>query len=313
MKILPVAATVLLACMVAACGEDPLAISPEAHRDQVLDWQLQREASLKSETGWLSLVGLCWLEPGVNDFGSDAGNECSVAYERMPARLGSFLVNDDEIVFVPHAEHEVTEDEEPVVRTDMRTDHEDNTTLLAHNSLRFYVIERFNELGVRVRVRVRDIESPALQEFEGIEYFPIDLEWRKIARFEPFAEARDIPIINILGMRDGMRSPGELVFMHDNEEYRLVALADEGEDRWFVMVADGTSGRTTYGAGRYIYVDAPVDDRTVLDLNKVYNPPCAFTSLATCPLPPMQNRLDLDITAGEKTYHSDAAWQGAIR
>ncbi|MDX1442727.1 MAG: DUF1684 domain-containing protein [Gammaproteobacteria bacterium] len=295
----------LLATGLAACGEDPLAISKEAHREQVLDWQLQREASLTRENGWLSLVGLCWLERGANDFGRADSSDCMVPYSKMPDTLGSFLVEDDGIRFIPREDYTVTHEGEEVTAIDMRSDHQENTTLLAHETLRFYVIERFGEVGVRVR----DLESPALQDFEGLDYFPVDIDWRKISRFEPYAEPRDIPIINILGMRDGMRSPGELVFEHGGEEYRLIALADEGDDRWFVMIADGTSGRTTYGAGRYIYVDPPVDGRTVLDLNTVYNPPCAFTALATCPLPPMRNRLDLDITAGEKTYHSEDAWQ----
>lgn len=289
----------------AGCGDDPLAISQEAHRAQLLEWRSQREASLSSETGWLSLVGLCWLEPGSNNIGRSVDNACHVDSPAMPEQLGTFLLEGDRITFMPHGDHLVTSEGRDISKIAMRSDHQPDTTMLAHDSLRFYVIERFGEVGVRVR----DLDSPARRSFEGLDYFPVNMTWRKIARFEPWEAPKEIPIINILGMRDGMRSPGELVFEHDGREFRLTALADESDDEWFVMVADATSGRTTYGAGRYIYVEPPRDGRTVLDFNRIYNPPCAFTALATCPLPPVSNRLDLAITAGEKDHHSETGWK----
>src|SRR5690606_33881528 len=182
--------------------------------------------------------------------------------------------------------------------TPMIDDHHEGTTVLAAGSLRFHVIERAGRAGIRVR----DLDNPAWLEFTGLEYFPTNLEWRKVARFEPWPAPRTAKIINILGMTEEMTSPGELVFEHDGSTYRLTALAEPGDAEWFVMIADGTSGKTTYGAGRYLYVDPPVDGRVVLDFNKAYNPPCAFTALATCPLPPPANRLGIAVTAGEKSY-----------
>ncbi len=298
--------------MLAACGENPQDIDDAAHRVEITNWQEERAAGLVSEDGWLTLVGLCWLEPGMNSFGSARGSDCHVAYEKMPARIGNFERTPAGVVFIAANTGMVTTaDGSAVNRIGMVGDHHKGTTLLAHESLRFYMIERFGDLGIRVR----DLESEARREFEGLEYFPIDKAWRKIARFEPYPEPQGIPIINILGMRDEMRSPGELVFEHDGEEYRLIALAEDDDSRWFVMIADATSGEQTYGAGRYIYVDPATalpgkQPTTVLDLNKLYNPPCAFTALATCPLPPMQNRLALPITAGEKNYASEAGWHG---
>lgn len=302
----------IIAAALGACSENPHAISAEDHRAEVQAWQQQRAEGLVSEDGWLSLVGLCWLEPGMNHFGSAANNDCHVDYERMPAHLGTFERSRDGVIYIaPDSVTVTTLEGQPVSRLGMVGDHHDGTTVLAHESLRFYMIERFGDLGIRVR----DLESAARQEFQRLEYFPIDTAWRKIARFEPYPEPQGIPIINILGMRDEMRSPGELVFEHDSEEYRLIALAENEDARWFVMIADATSGRQTYGAGRYIYVDPatalPGEQLvTVLDMNKLYNPPCAFTALATCPLPPMQNRLALPITAGEKNYASEEGWHG---
>ena len=85
--------------------------------------------------------------------------------------------------------------------------------------------------------------------------------------------------------------------------HRLVTLEaiDEGDHRLFFVIADRTSGHETYAASRFFYAAYPgADGTTVLDFNKAYNPPCAFTAFSTCPLPPNQNRLDLAITAGEK-------------
>lgn len=304
----------VIAATLNACSENPRAISAAQHRAEVEAWQLQRAEGLVSEDGWLSLVGLCWLDEGMNSFGRAPGSDCHVDYEKMPASLGSFERTRDGVIFIASDSAKVVnQDSEPVVRVGMVGDHHEGTTVLAHESLRFYMIERFGDLGIRVR----DLESDARKHFAGLEYFPIDKEWRKIARFEAYPEPQGIPIINILGMRDEMRSPGVLVFEHAGNEYRLVVLAENDDARWFVMVADETSGEQTYGAGRYIYVDPATalpreQPATVLDLNKLYNPPCAFTALATCPLPPMQNRLALPIEAGEKDYDSEHGWQGSI-
>lgn len=311
---LRISLTLIVAALV-ACSENPHAISTEEHYAEVEAWQQQRAEGLVSEDGWLSLVGLCWLDEGMNSFGRASSSNCHVDYEKMPATLGSFERTRDGVIFIASDTANVVDaDGETVSRVGMVGDHHDGTTVLAHESLRFYMIERFGDLGIRVR----DLESDARKNFAGLEYFPIDKEWRKIARFEAYSEPQGIPIINILGMRDEMRSPGELVFEHDGNEYRLIVLAENDDARWFVMIADETSGEQTYGAGRYIYVDPATalpgeQPVTVLDLNKLYNPPCAFTELATCPLPPMQNRLALPISAGEKVYASERGWRGAIQ
>jgi uncharacterized protein (DUF1684 family) len=73
------------------------------------------------------------------------------------------------------------------------------------------------------------------------------------------------------------------------------------------MIADETTDRETYGAGRYLYVSPPdASGKVAIDFNKAYNPPCAFTAYATCPLPPRQNHLPLRIEAGEKKYSGAA-------
>ncbi|MDX1454607.1 MAG: DUF1684 domain-containing protein [Gammaproteobacteria bacterium] len=307
-KILTLAAMLSLL----GCSQELPGPTAEEHKAEIKAWQAERNASIGSANGWLSLVGLCWLEPGLNQLGNGSGADCEVDYHKVPADLGSIDLSAQGALYFGPASRSVTDaDGNPVERIGLADDRQRKPTVLHYGSLRFYLIERFGEIGVRMR----DIESDAIQEFTGLDYFPIDLEWRKIATFEPYPEPQGVNIINILGMEEAMRSPGEIVFEHEGEEYRLLVIQQDESSPWFVMLADATSGRGSYGAGRYIYIDPPVQlpdqpPMTVIDFNKVYNPPCAFTALATCPLPPMQNRLPLAITAGEKEYKSENAWQG---
>jgi hypothetical protein len=162
----------------------------------------------------------------------------------------------------------------------------------------FYAIKRVDRFGVRVK----DTNADARVSFKGLEYFPLDQAWRFEAKFKAYTPMKKIPIINILGMEEDMNSPGALVFDVGSTEYRLDTVLEDGETDYFVMFGDTTNGKLSYGAGRFLYVKPPVDGVTVLDFNKSYNPPCAFSHYATCPLPPQQNKLPLAIQAGELRY-----------
>jgi uncharacterized protein (DUF1684 family) len=94
-----------------------------------------------------------------------------------------------------------------------------------------------------------------------------------------------------------------LVFEVNGKTHRLDPVLEKGSKQLFIIFGDKTTGKETYGAGRYLYADPAGDDgKVVLDFNKAYNPPCAFTQFATCPLPPRQNRLAIRVEAGEKKY-----------
>ncbi|MCA1714910.1 MAG: DUF1684 domain-containing protein, partial [Gammaproteobacteria bacterium] len=158
----------------------------------------------------------------------------------------------------------------------------------------------------RYALRVKHLEAPSRIQFAGLDYWPADPSWKIDAKFLPHPPGKTIPIASIIGTVDEIPNPGAVEFQRDGRSYRLEAL-DEGEDGLFLIVADRTNGHGSYGAGRYI--DAPKPDargRVVVDFNQAYNPPCAFTAFATCPLPPPENRLDLAITAGEKAYAKPA-------
>ncbi len=182
---------------------------------------------------------------------------------------------------------------------DLVSDAHGQPTVLASGALRFFIIERSGNVGVRVR----DLNNPHRLNFQGLRYFPVSTAWVFNARFEPYQPVHHIKITNILGMEEDDESPGAVVFTKDGRQWRLdTVLEDPGDQELFVMFADATSGHETYGAGRFLYIPLPANGAVVLDFNKAFNPPCALNDFATCPLPPFQNRLKLKVEAGEKTY-----------
>ena len=270
-----------------------------AFREQLDAWRAQRLASLTSETGWLTPVALFWLKPGPNSFGRDRTNALVLDSPALARHAGLFVLSKGQVRFNPGARSNLLENGRPAAAKVLVPDTQEHPTELIAGTLHIMLIERAGRLGVRVR----DSVSPARTGFAGLAHFPDSIDWWVEARFEPYEPMRKIPIVNILGMELQMDSPGAIVFERDGRTYRLDTVLEEpGDTTLFVMFSDLTSGRETYGAGRFLNVPMPRQGRVLVDFNRAYNPPCAFTSFATCPLPPPQNRLELRIEAGELTY-----------
>ena len=160
------------------------------------------------------------------------------------------------------------------------------------------VIERAG----RHALRVKDADAPTRTGFAGLDYWPADPAWRVTGRFVPHPAGRTLDVASVINTIEPMPNPGAIEFERGGHHYRLEAL-DEGDGGLSLIFADRTNGHGSYGAGRFLDADMPgADGRVVLDFNRSYNPPCAFTAYATCPLPPPENRLDLAVTAGEKIY-----------
>lgn len=253
--------------------EDP------AYVQEITKWQTNRATRLKAEDGWLSLVGLQWLNPAENKLEG----------------FGTFTLNDGKVTYAPAAGGA------PEV---LRDDTDPNgPTLLQQGTKRVTVIKRNAKFGLRIK----DANSPARTHFLGLDYFPVNSQWRFVARFEPYNPPKKLPITNVLGMVSEETSPGLLAFDVDGKTYKVEPILEQGETDWFIIFKDATSGKDTYGAARYVYAAPPgPDGTTVLDFNKAYNPPCAFTPYATCPLPPPQNKLPFRVEAGEKKYRGHA-------
>jgi uncharacterized protein (DUF1684 family) len=272
--------------------------STTAYDAEIEAWRAARLERLKAEDGWPSVVGLFWLEPGDNGFGSGKGNVV-VLPPSAPARMGSIVLEKGRATLrVLPGVGLTANDKEVSGPTILASDADGSPTRLRHGSLLFYLIERRGKLAVRVK----DSQSPARRDFHGLDYFPLDPSWRLEARFQPYDPPRSISVPNVLGHDDSEKSPGTLVFERDGQTYRLDPVLEAGETDYFVIFADATNGAETYGAGRFLYVKPPVNGTTIIDFNKAYNPPCVFTDYATCPLPPPQNRLKVRVDAGEKEY-----------
>ncbi|MGZ7079243.1 MAG: DUF1684 domain-containing protein [Thermoanaerobaculia bacterium] len=273
-----------------------LAVS--SYEQDAMQWRESRLSRLKSEDGWLTLVGLHWLKEGSNRFGSAKGNDI-VLNAKTPSHLGTLVLKGKTVTMQPRAA--MTIDGKPVKEAvTLLPDTDPNgPTVVQVGTVRFNVIERNGRYGLRVK----DSSSAARSKFKGLDYFPFNPKWRVEARFEPFNPPRKIPIVNVLGMSSEEISPGLLVFKVDGKEYRLQPILEQGEKDYFLIFRDDTSGKETYTAARYLYATPPgPDGKTIIDFNRAYNPPCAFTHYATCPLPPPQNRLHVRVDAGEKKY-----------
>ena len=266
---------------------------------RIADWRAKRLASLSSQTGWLTPIALYWLKNGENSFGRGSDRAFSLDDAVLAPDTGAFVLTEGRVRYVAHASKAVTYLGTPVTSLELVSDVDENPTELVAGSLHFMLIERAGHLGIRVR----DSVSPNRLQFKGLEYFPVRADWHIQAHFEPYVPERRIPIVNILGMAEEMTSPGAIVFEREGRSWRLDAILEAPGDReLFVMFSDATSGKQTYGAGRFLYVGLPQADRIDIDFNEAYNPPCAFTDFATCPLPPQQNRLALAVDAGELKY-----------
>ncbi len=267
--------------------------------NEIQSWHRKRLENLKSPTGWLNLAGLFWLKEGENTVGADSTNAIIFPKGKAPDFIGSFFLQDSIVRFQARPGIDVMRDDSVVTSIVMRNDTAGDPTKLWLGTLSWTIIKRGDKYGVRLR----DHEHPLLKQFDGIATFPVDSTWRVEARFEPNHPPKMMAIPTILNTIDEEPSPGTLVFNLDGKTYRLDATGEMTDKELFVIFADQTNGKETYNAGRFLYVSTPeASGETTVDFNKAYNPPCAFTSYATCPLPPEQNKLPIRITAGEKNY-----------
>jgi hypothetical protein len=268
-----------------------------AYRADVEKWRQTREQNLQKDDGWLTVSGLFWLKEGENRVGTAESDQIALPPGSAPARVGSFILAGGKTRFVAERGAQVTSSGKLVESLDMRPDTPGPPDIVSVKGLSMSVIKR----GTRYGIRLRDVNSVYRREFTGLRWFPVDESWRIQARFVPYRPPKQIPVLDIIGNTEPQPCPGYASFTIAGKEYRLEPIA-EG-DRLFFIFRDLTAGRETYPSGRFLYSEAPRDGRVVLDFNRAYNPPCAFTPYATCPLPPPQNRLAVRIPAGEMVYH----------
>lgn len=244
------------------------------HLSEVEAWRAKRIATLTADDGWVTVAGLHWLKPGWNRFAElPAGMEWKLEGKRVVLRQGG-------------------------VERELKPDNPGPADYVQSGTLTLFVIERGGKYGVRVR----DTNSRYRKSFHGIEHYPVEAKWKVTARWHEYTQPkkRVLPTV-IEGVNEEYDATGDVEFTLAGKALRLEPVLSDG--RLFFIFRDLTSGKATYPAGRFLYADPPKDGTVTLDFNRAYNPPCAFTPFATCPLPLPRNRLPIALETGEKNYH----------
>lgn len=270
------------------------------HIEQIEDWKRARVRALKAEDGWLNLEGLFWLNEGVNTFGTGSKNNLLFPAGTIASTGGELIRKNDSVWLKPARGLAFQVNQKSINQKTLIFSDPTNTAEVNHQQLRFTIIKR----GERLGVRLRNLQSNLLKNFQDIVYFTTDSNWRFNAQFIKPVFKQNIKIKNALGQENETELAGKIRFEYKGQFYTLDAI-NEG-DYLLIVMGDATSGESTYAAGRFLYIpkaEAASPDFKI-DFNKAYNPPCVFTPYATCPIPPPQNILPFAVTAGEKMYRN---------
>jgi uncharacterized protein (DUF1684 family) len=267
----------------------------DTYRSEVEAFRAHRAEEIGGPGGWASLVDLHWITPGRYTIGKAATNVVVLPAPSAPARIGVLTVTKDGATLDLEAGVVATIKGQAVRTVNLAVNGPVEATV-AIGKVSIALIRR----GARLALRVWDEAAPARLALEGLKWVPIDPAWRLTASFTPHTPTLLVPIENVLGETIQVQNPGQVAFTVAGQTYRLEAFLESPDAKQlFFMFRDGTTNKTTYGVGRYLYTDLPRDGQVVLDFNRAMNPPCAFTSFATCPIPPAANRLTVAIAAGE--------------
>jgi uncharacterized protein len=270
------------------------------YNETIQDWRAAEEAKLRAEDGWLTVVGLEWLQERANTVGSSSDCDVNLPGEAIPAQIGVLHLHNGQITFRVTTNEPVFIDDAQVEQANLRVyQYQVTPTYVKVGSITFFIIQR----GDRYGVRIRDANSVARRTFGGRVWFPIDPAYRVTAQFIAYPTQRKLEVETSFGITTLLNNLGVLEFDLCGQSLRVEAFHDgddaEPELLWLIF-RDATSGVSTYAASRFLKVPLAPDGTALVDFNRAYHPPCAFTDFATCPLPPPQNRLTIAIEAGEK-------------
>ncbi len=279
---------------IASAADKPAAVDP-AYQQSFEKWKGDLVEDLKQE--WLPLAGLFWLKPGENSFGTDAKN--AIVFPKGPTHAGSFNLQGQVVTvkFAPGVNAVIAG--KPATTAQLQPDTADDPTVVELGNLRFHVIIR----GERVGIRLKDLDSDAVRQFRGAQFFPLDLSYRVTASFLPSDGKQTVEVPNVLGDVSPTPVAGTAVFKLNGQELKLTDLGGDAAKGLFFVFSDPTSKTDTYPGGRFLKTGPVTNGTVVLDFNRAYNPPCAVTPYATCPLAPKENRLSVAIPAGEEYDH----------
>ena len=272
------------------------AIDP-AYQSSVEKWRQQYQSTITGDDGWLTVTGLFWLHEGNNRFGSDPLGDIVLPGKGIPPQVGTFTLHNGKVIVHGQPGVKLVLSGKSVDSAELHADAPDERLQMGDISLFLHAS------GTRLGIRVKDKNSKARREFSGLHWFPIDPSYRVIAKWEPYPMPKNTPTQNIVGDLDSYVMIGQVEFTLQGKTYRLEGSENApGTGTLFLVFRDLTSGKQTDPAARFMVTLAPKNGTVELDFNEAYNPPCAYTAYATCPLPSPGNRMRVAILAGEKNY-----------
>jgi len=274
-----------------------LALAQTDYVKSIEKWRSDEERDLRKEDGWLTLAGLFWLKDGVNTVGVGSDFDVRLTNNFKGGKFGEITFKDGVATLKVEEGVEAQGDDKTFTNIQLVSDEQGKPTKIRTGTQTLYMIKREDRYGIRLK----DSNSKARLNFKGSNWFPVDETYKVKAQFEASPEAKEVMIPNVMGGFFKMKSPGMLKFSLKGKDCSLQPVEDD-DGTLFIIFHDRSNETDTYKAGRFLHADKAVNGETVLDFNKAENPPCAFTSFATCPLPPPQNELEVEVKAGEKRY-----------
>jgi uncharacterized protein (DUF1684 family) len=267
--------------------------------DREMSWRENRDRQMKSSSSWLTIAGLFWLKEGKNTFGTSSACDIRLPAASAPDTAGYYSHQQGKTALHSAQGAEIKWKNQTIrVKENLKTDESGQPDILELNDLRMWVIRR----GERFAIRLRDLNNPAYKSYKGLDYFPPDRRFKIRADYTAFEQPKNITVATMIGTDTPMQAAGYVRFSVEGQECRLLAFGDGKGKQLFFIFSDATSGRETYGASRFMSARILESGRVDLNFNRAYNPPCAYTPYATCPLPPPENHLQVPIEAGEKKY-----------
>jgi uncharacterized protein (DUF1684 family) len=258
----------------------------------------KRDKSMRSETSWLTIAGLFWLDEGEYSFGTSEKNKIQLPKDSAPDIVGKFVFNQNKVTVVAAKKAGLKYKEKVVEKMVLKSDAEGRADILELKDLRMWVIKR----GDSYAIRLRDYNAQAYKKYEGLDYFKPNEKYKIESEFVAYDSPKTVKVGTVVGTPEEYKCPGYVKFQIDGKEYQLDVFETSNAKRFYFIFKDETNGHETYGASRFLYANILEDGNVDMNFNRATNPPCAYTPYATCPLPPPQNYLSVRIEAGEKMY-----------
>jgi uncharacterized protein (DUF1684 family) len=271
-----------------------LSCSQSSNPEYYEDWKIKRKHALYAEDGFLNLAGLYQIEDGKHTMGSAEGNDMLMP-NGFPDNFAEFAVKDSIITF----KYYVPVLFENKLITEISYNYFKDSNFFDRGSFRWFVHVDSGVIGIRLR----NFNHPLLKSNLEIEFFKYNSKYNVNAIFKPFKNPKKTKIPNFQGGSYYDTVPGKIYFNYEGTEYSFEPTV-RSSGRYFIAFGDLTNGESTYGGGRFLYLDPPdINNKMTIDFNMAYNPPCVFSTFTTCPLPPKENILPVAIAAGELDYN----------